>query len=480
MQPEEEEEEELQMQPEEEEEEEELQMQPEEEEEEEELQMQPEEEEEELLQPKSEAGDAQVRSNPTKGLGAGRSLSSDQRAFFEPRFGRDFGAVRIHDDAAAAACAKSLTARAFAYGNHIVFSQGRFAPDTLAGRTLLAHELTHTVQQGRAPVLQRTPDEDIEAMTRRFVGKAVESLERGAEYAENADLPMDQTEFGRMIDAWLRTVVRNEKMIKDRLAGDATLIGALRAAYTTAIRKLVTRMAKVGGQTETELYRINSGRIPMWAWPTAHHLVSGFSTPIPEGKTVDSATGRVDYTVNGVSIRILPDTTNSKLKQDSAKTTGHLTYSAPNATPHTKAGVKRIKRVHAFSQPVLTIQTAYGPGATAPGTSKYGRGTTDEDKAGAKELPRSKTLGFHEGAHALAMLEFVTATPPPTFGGRVGMTVKQYKTAQQAYITAASSYAKAILAHSEAVVDCVGPTTIDDHTRSTAKKGAKITLECTP
>jgi guanyl-specific ribonuclease Sa len=101
---------------------------------------------------------------------AGRSgspLSSDLRTFFEPRFGRDLSHVRIHSDAAAANAARSIRARAYTYGSDIVIGAGEYAPGTVAGKRLLAHELVHVVQQtdkaparggsGANPRVQRKP-----------------------------------------------------------------------------------------------------------------------------------------------------------------------------------------------------------------------------------------------------------------------------------------------------------------------------------
>jgi hypothetical protein len=79
----------------------------------------------------------------------GRPLPPPVRHDMEARFGEDFGAVRIHDDAAGARAADAVDAEAFAYGNDIAFAAGRFNPETPAGRELLAHELAHTVQQSR-------------------------------------------------------------------------------------------------------------------------------------------------------------------------------------------------------------------------------------------------------------------------------------------------------------------------------------------
>jgi hypothetical protein len=68
----------------------------------------------------------------------------------EPRFGQDFSSVRVHTDNVAAESAKALGANAFAAGNHIAFAHGQYAPQTETGRRLIAHELTHVVQQGPA------------------------------------------------------------------------------------------------------------------------------------------------------------------------------------------------------------------------------------------------------------------------------------------------------------------------------------------
>jgi hypothetical protein len=77
----------------------------------------------------------------------GDPLPDALRAYFEPRFGYDFGAVRTHADAGAAGAAASLQARAFTVGQHVFFGAGQYQPDSASGRGLLAHELTHTVQQ---------------------------------------------------------------------------------------------------------------------------------------------------------------------------------------------------------------------------------------------------------------------------------------------------------------------------------------------
>lgn len=87
--------------------------------------------------------------------GGGQPLAESERAFFEPRLGHDLSGVRLHTGGEAAGTAQALQAKAFTVGSDIVFGTGQYAPETTAGRGLLAHELTHVVQQsgGRlAPV----------------------------------------------------------------------------------------------------------------------------------------------------------------------------------------------------------------------------------------------------------------------------------------------------------------------------------------
>lgn len=77
----------------------------------------------------------------------GEPLDASTRAYFETRFGYDFGRVRVHADSVAASAARSKSALAYTIGSNIVFGDGQYNPGSHAGRQLLAHELTHVVQQ---------------------------------------------------------------------------------------------------------------------------------------------------------------------------------------------------------------------------------------------------------------------------------------------------------------------------------------------
>lgn len=81
----------------------------------------------------------------------GQPLDRETRNFMEPRFGQDFSTVRVHSDARAAESARAVNALAYTVGRDVVFADGQFRPSEPLGQTLLAHELTHVVQQGETP-----------------------------------------------------------------------------------------------------------------------------------------------------------------------------------------------------------------------------------------------------------------------------------------------------------------------------------------
>lgn len=94
--------------------------------------------------------------------GPGETFDTSTRAFMERRFGHEFGHVRVHADAQAATSARAIDALAYTAGHHIVFGAGQYAPHTAAGRRLLAHELTHVVQQTPPGTIHRQPTTDKE------------------------------------------------------------------------------------------------------------------------------------------------------------------------------------------------------------------------------------------------------------------------------------------------------------------------------
>ncbi len=123
-------------------------------EEEEDVQRQPGKEvEDETIQhkgtaPQSQAVSPTIESRIQSFKGGGQPLSKSTREYFEPRFDTDFSQVRVHEGSQAAETAKSINAKAFTTGRDVVFGAGQYSPGTSSGKQLLAHELTHVVQQG--------------------------------------------------------------------------------------------------------------------------------------------------------------------------------------------------------------------------------------------------------------------------------------------------------------------------------------------
>lgn len=111
----------------------------------------------------NELGVLRIKENPEKILGTGpdlgpiaagkmsggQPLSGFLLDFLEPRFGYDFSEVRVHTDSQASETAKALNARAYTFGRDIAFREGEYTPNKKSGQKLLAHELTHVIQQFR-------------------------------------------------------------------------------------------------------------------------------------------------------------------------------------------------------------------------------------------------------------------------------------------------------------------------------------------
>jgi hypothetical protein len=94
------------------------------------------------------------------GLSQGQPIKSDTKRFMETAFSYDFSDVQIHDDPLSHQSAADISALAYTFGNHVAFAQNQYQPETTAGKKLLAHELTHVIQQSSNSnhVIQRAPE----------------------------------------------------------------------------------------------------------------------------------------------------------------------------------------------------------------------------------------------------------------------------------------------------------------------------------
>ncbi|MDP5279471.1 DUF4157 domain-containing protein [Sphingomonas sp. DG1-23] len=153
---------------------------------------------------------------------SGHPLGQQARAWFEPRFRRDFSTVRVHCDARAGQAARALGARAYTSGHHIVFGEGQYHPGSAGGRRLLGHELTHVVQQGgQRGLLQRSPLSDsvkaawdaepkLEALLARLSQPDVQAAQGDAD----VDAEIARLLASRPDDLWVARKIRARELGK--------------------------------------------------------------------------------------------------------------------------------------------------------------------------------------------------------------------------------------------------------------------------
>jgi hypothetical protein len=150
------------------------------------------------------------------GSGAGAPLDRDTRADMESRLGHDFGDVRVHTGTAAHESATSVNAQAYTVGSDIVFQRDAYDPESAQGKHMLAHELTHVVQQRSGPVDgtdagggvrvsdpgDRFEREAASNAERAMSGTAAAPVQREAAPAEEEEEPAAQTFVQRAGDEY--------------------------------------------------------------------------------------------------------------------------------------------------------------------------------------------------------------------------------------------------------------------------------------
>ncbi|PON12301.1 hypothetical protein C2W62_40320 [Candidatus Entotheonella serta] len=191
---------------------------------------------EDLLQAKASPGrppdvTPQLQHDIRASQGSGQPLPHAVRDFFEPRFGQDFSQVRVHTDARSAASAQQLNAQAFTQGQNIFFAPGRYQPNTQGGQQLLAHELTHTVQQsgGESGVIARrvnTSETGANEAPQTELSASVDSLAQELLSLFQTD-PQDRSNGVRHLLSGLEPLTREAVLI--RVQAEICDLGILRS-----------------------------------------------------------------------------------------------------------------------------------------------------------------------------------------------------------------------------------------------------------
>ncbi|MFH1120022.1 MAG: DUF4157 domain-containing protein [Bacteroidota bacterium] len=198
---------------------------------------------EENAQPEKEAGiqvpDESTQSAIRSKTGGGMPLPRTVRNFMEPRFGNDFSNVRVHNDDQSSRLNQQLNARAFTHKNHIFFGSGQYNPDSLQGKQLLAHELTHVVQQGSSP------------------GLSNQGVAQSGPAAENRSIQRTgETGSPLLQRGILDAIAEGSSMVINAIAGVCREIAAAIGSGVFAATNWIQSIAS----------RIGSGIVAAWSW----------------------------------------------------------------------------------------------------------------------------------------------------------------------------------------------------------------------
>jgi hypothetical protein len=167
--------------------------------------------------------------------GQGSPLPEQVRSRFEPQFGVDLTPVRVHTDEHSGEAARALGAAAFTVGHDVYFAPGRWAPGTDAGRDLLAHELTHVVQQQGVIRLQRQPTQEVATGTRDETIAALDGWERAVD--ETIDRYRDWLSHNMI--RFLADVLQSDK--------GSEALAALHSSFVTSVaEEAVGNVASLG------------------------------------------------------------------------------------------------------------------------------------------------------------------------------------------------------------------------------------------
>lgn len=199
--------------------------------------------------------DTDISNQIIQQFGKGEAMDKSTKQSMEKSFGLDFSAVRIHNDANAQHLSQSLNAQAFTVGNHIFFNEGKYQPGSTEGKHLLAHELTHTVQQsGGAAAIQQKPSG---ALIQRGILKTV-----GGAIADGAEFAWDNTggaaiRVGGKVIEWAAD--KAEEIINEIAPG---LIDFLRSDIWETIKEMIAKgLDKLTGGLFTKLQEEGLGGV---------------------------------------------------------------------------------------------------------------------------------------------------------------------------------------------------------------------------
>lgn len=376
------------------------------------VQRQPMEEEEEMVQAKAEGTPTltpSFQSQLKASKGSGGKLLSDTNRFMSHAFGTNFNHVRVHHDSHAAQMSQSIQAKAFTAGNDIYFNKGQYSPSSSEGKKLLAHELTHTLQQNEG--IRRQPFGGSERTLNRYRSIPID-YDMIPDPFVRQQLMQEAYEKWRWKDA-LKRLKKGE--LDDRDLKYQALRNRLTGLKTAEVTSLIAKIKAYQEQRDKDIKDpkvkdpakkkpISTKKIIEWL-----EVRKEISTPMPDNAVVQSSLpGLIDgYTISfkDTVITVKPDTHGASGNETSAKGnfTGRFSWRVINGK------IAQLKKDGVPFNPTkleVTIVTKYKN--SPDDTSAYGKGTTASDKAN-----KTTTLRVHEGQHGTDYINYLVNTPMP-------------------------------------------------------------------
>jgi Domain of unknown function (DUF4157)/Putative peptidoglycan binding domain len=231
----------------------------------------------------------QVESHIESLRAGGQPLPGSVRSFFEPRFGRDLGGVRVHSDARANEAASAVQARAFALGNNVVFGPGEYAPQSYEGQRLLAHELAHTIQQTKETptvsncLLQRKASDDSQSEVWGGAAPVALSLKR-KDHGMKGDVTFSEKEEAPVVGSRemgeVRALLIRSRVDQIKQAAETRLL-KIRDYAESAIKDF----EKSSETTPDKISSFYTSTLPATLIPAAVQIirVAALGSPYPKG-----------------------------------------------------------------------------------------------------------------------------------------------------------------------------------------------------
>jgi hypothetical protein len=219
----------------------------------------------------------------------GQPLDAATRAYMEPRFGHDFGKVRVHADARAAESARAIMARAYTLGSHIAFETGQYRPGMSLGRRLIAHELVHVVQQ------QATGFEKIQKQSTSHPAVPHKPLRYGGGFrygaAETRQMPIPEKPY---------TVQDAKDSVTQRVKEKALTKGDVKGAAANSDAEIFLWYI-LGMIASPDTWGTENDLIAPIGWPAVTSAGSANATTTPGPSPVAEVTVRIDDKGAGVA-----------------------------------------------------------------------------------------------------------------------------------------------------------------------------------